>query len=73
MLNVRPSLSLVDAFRLAGFANQSFGYFVLLPCSLGTYVNISIVDDEDFSAKVKCLECPAGRFVSYLCLVHIQK
>ena len=63
----------MDAFRLAGFANQSFGYFILLPCSLGTYVNISIVDDEDFSAKVKCLECPAGRFVSYLCLVHIQK
>ena len=73
VLSPRPGLDLVEVFRLAGYANQSFGYYVLFPCSLGTYVNISIVDDEDFSEKVKCLECPAGRFVYYLYLVHIQK
>ena len=48
---------LLEAFRRAGFANQTQGVLKLLPCSLGTFVNKSISGIDD----LECLECPAGK------------
>lgn len=52
-------MQLLTAFKQAGFANQSVGYFKLLPCSLGTFVNAS-------ATAIKCIECPAGQISSHL-------
>ena len=45
---------LLSAFKKSGFANQSLGYYKLLPCSLGWFVNSSSEDNN-------CKECPAGK------------
>ena len=45
---------LLSAFKKSGFANQSLGYYKLLPCSLGWFVNASSEDND-------CKECPAGK------------
>ena len=47
---------LLPAFKKSGFANQSLGKYILLPCSLGWFVNAS-------SEANKCIECPAGKLV----------
>ena len=47
------------AFKQSGFANQSAGPNKLLPCELGTYVNAS-------AETIKCIECPAGKFIRSL-------
>ena len=49
--------ALLEAFRRAGFANQTQGEIKLLPCPLGTFVNKSVSGSDD----LKCLECPAGK------------
>ena len=49
-------MQLLTAFKQAGFANQSVGYFKLLQCSLGTFVNAS-------ATAIKCIECPAGKIL----------
>ena len=48
---------MVEAFRRAGFANQTGGKYKLLPCTLGTFVNQTVSNSND----LKCLECPAGK------------
>ena len=47
---------LLPAFKQSGFANQSLGKYILLPCSLGWFVNAS-------SEANKCIMCPAGKLV----------
>ena len=44
------------AFKQAGFANQSLGYYKLLPCTLGWFVNA-------YSEANECVECPAGKLL----------
>ena len=50
---------ILAAFKQSGFANQSAGPNKLLPCELGTYVNAS-------AETIKCIECPAGKFIRSL-------
>ena len=47
------------AFRRSGFAKKSAGLYKLLPCEFGTYVNAS-------AETIKCIECPAGKFIRSL-------
>ena len=51
------------AFKQSGFANESAGYYKLLPCEFGTYVNTS-------AETIKCIECPAGKFIRSLWKLH---
>jgi len=48
---------LFEVFGRAGFANQTYGKYKLLPCTLGTFVNQTVSNYND----LKCLECPAGK------------
>ena len=51
-----PIYELLPAFKQSGFANQSLGYYKLLPCTLGWFVNASSEANE-------CVECPAGKLL----------
>ena len=50
---------ILEVFKQSGFANQSVGRYKLLPCEVGTYVNAS-------AETIKCIECPAGKFIRSL-------
>ena len=50
---------MLAALKQSGFANESLGRYKLLPCEVGTYVNVS-------AENIKCTECPAGKFIRSL-------
>ena len=50
---------LLAAFKQSGFAKEGVGRYELLPCEFGTYVNAS-------AETIKCIECPAGKFIRSL-------
>ena len=50
---------ILAAFKQSGFAKEGVGRYELLPCEFGTYVNAS-------AETVKCIECPAGKFIRSL-------
>ena len=52
------SYQIKAAFKQSGFAKESVGR-ELLPCEFGTYVNAS-------AETIKCIECPAGKFIRSL-------
>ena len=53
------SYQIKAAFKRSGFAKESVGRYELLPCEFGTYVNAS-------AETIKCIECPAGKFIRSL-------
>ena len=43
-----------ETFVRSGFADDSVGYYKLLPCPLGTFA-------DSFQTDPKCKNCPAGK------------
>ena len=46
--------SIRETFVRSGFADDSVGYYKLLPCPLGTFA-------DSFQTDPKCKNCPAGK------------
>ena len=48
------SRSIRETFVRSGFADDSVGYYKLLPCPLGTFA-------DSFQTHPRCKNCPAGK------------
>ena len=46
--------SIRETFVRSGFAENSFGYYKLRPCPLGTFA-------DSFQTHPRCKNCPAGK------------